>query len=109
MKTAVAEAVDELVAGLPQATVETKDDPDGGTYVLVDEVTLGPSFDPPSSWISFQITWAYPDADVYPHFIDSKVRYVGDGPAPNQSPEGNLPTAMSRGAKAPGFEKPAIQ
>jgi hypothetical protein len=61
------------------------------------------------SWIGFQITWTYPDADVYPHFIDPGVRYVGSGPCEIQHPEGNLPKAMGRGATMPGFELPATQ
>lgn len=109
MKAAVAEAVDELIAGLPQANVQAEADPEGGAYVRIDEVDIGPAFEPRKTWIAFQITWAYPDADVYPHFIDPGIRYVGQGPAPNQYPEGNLPTSMTRGAETPGSKNPAIQ
>jgi hypothetical protein len=75
----------------------------------VDGVTIGRCFDPGSSWIGFHIAWTYPDSDVYPHFIDADIRYVGSGPVPNQHPGGNLPTALTRGATMPGFELPAIQ
>lgn len=109
MKPAVQQAVGQLVEGLPDANVTAEDDPDGGAYVLVEDIDLGPAFAPRRSWIAFQITWTYPEADVYPHFIDAKVKYVGEGPTPNQHPDGNLPTSMTRAGTAPGFEKPAIQ
>lgn len=76
---------------------------------MADSVDIGVGFAPSVSWIGFQMTWAYPDSDVYPYFIDSAVRYVGYGETPVQHPDGNLPTAMSRGAMMPGFNLPAIQ
>ena len=108
MKPEVAKAVDELAAGAPGAGVRTKEDADGGAFVLVDGLELG-RFEPAISWIGFHVTWTYPEADVYPHFIESSVRYIGDGPAPNVYPHGNLPTSMTRGAIMPGFELTAIQ
>ena len=109
MKPAVEEAVEELRRGLPGHEVRVKEDSDGGAFVIVEGMGLGQAFAPATSWVGFHVTWPYPDADVYPHFIDPKVQYVGSGPAPVPSPEGNLPTAMGRGATMPGFEMPAIQ
>jgi hypothetical protein len=109
VKPEVAKAVEELIAGAPGSGVRSKEDPDGGAFVIVDGVNIGVGFDPASSWVGFHIGWPYPDADVYPHFIDPAVRYVGDGPAPNEHPDGALPTSMSRGALMPGFELPSVQ
>lgn len=109
MKPAVEGAIAELRKGLPGHDVSVKEDPDGGAYVIVFGISIGERFAPPTSWIGFQITWAYPDADVYPHFIDPQVRYLGAGPAPNQHPDGDLPLAMTRGAIMPGFNITAIQ
>lgn len=110
MKVEVEEALDELDAGAPGNGVQFVEDADGGAFVLVDGVAIGGRFFPSLSWIAFHITALYPDADVYPHFIDANVRYVGTGPATNQSPEGNLPTAMTRGQYLIlGTETPAIQ
>jgi hypothetical protein len=109
MKPEVEKALEELATGLPGAKIESKEDPDGGAFVLLDGIDIGSSFEPASSWIAFHITFSYPDADVYPHFIDQLVKYVGDGPTPNEHPDGNLPNSMTRGATAPGFERPAIQ
>jgi hypothetical protein len=109
MKPGVARAVQELLDGAPGA-LRFKEDGDGGAFVLVDDVDIGEQFAPPVTWIGFHITWPYPDADVYPHFIDAGIRYIGTGPTPNQHQDGNLPTAMSRGNfQAPGFNLAAIQ
>ena len=108
MKDAVAKALDELRAGAPGTGVRSQPDADGGAYVIVDGIEIG-AFDPERSWIGFHLVWSYPDADVYPHFIDAPVRYTGDGPAPNDHPDGALPTSITRGATMPGFEIPALQ
>lgn len=109
MKPDVEKGVEELREGLPGHDVRFMEDTDGGAYVIVADLEIGKSFAPRVSWIGFHITWPHPDADVYPHFIDPRVRYVGVGEAPNQHPDGNLPTSMSRGATMPGFDLPAVQ
>lgn len=109
MKPQVARAIGELEAARIGSRVRTQSDPDGGSYVIVDDLAIGDSFDPTSSWIGFHIVWTYPDSDVYPFFADAGIRYVGTGPAPNQHPDGNLPTALTRGATMPGFDLPALQ
>jgi hypothetical protein len=108
MKAAVATALKELAEGFPEATVTHQEDDDGGAYVIVDPVDIGPRYEPRSTWIGFHISFAYPEADVYPHFIDGAIQYIGASETPNQSPEGNLPVALSRG-RMPGFDRPAIQ
>jgi hypothetical protein len=109
VKEDVAAAIEELQTARIGGGVRTKEDPDGGAYVIVDDVAIGDSFDPTTSWIGFHIVWTYPDADIYPLFTDAGVRYAGSGPAANQHPDGNLPTALTRGATMPGFELAAIQ
>lgn len=109
MKADVAAAIKELEAARIGSGVRTKEDPDGGTYVIVDDLAIGDSFDPSTTWIGFHIVWTYPDADVYPLFADAGVRYSGSGPAPNEHADGNLPTALTCGATMPGFELAAIQ
>jgi hypothetical protein len=109
MKQEVAEAIKEIERGSVGGTVSWEPDEDGGAYVRVDDVALGQSFSPSRTWIAFHITWAYPDADCYPHFIASEIRYVGKGPSPNEHPGGNLPTSMTRDAVVPGSNTPAIQ
>jgi hypothetical protein len=109
MKPDVALAVAELEAALIGSAVRVKEDRDGGAYVVVDNVAVGDSFSPRSSWVGFHVVWTYPDSDVYPHYISADLKYVGSGATPNQHPEGNLPVALTRGATMPGFDLPAIQ
>lgn len=109
MKASVKKALEDLRRGLPGVEISSQEDPDGGAHVLIKDLDIGSSFDPATSWISFHITFAYPDADIYPHFIDASIQYVGQGDAPNHFPAGNLPKAMSRDAVASGFELAAIQ
>jgi hypothetical protein len=109
MKPDVAVAVEELEAALIGSVVRVIEDRDGGAYVVVDDVAIGDSFSPRSSWIGFHIVWTYPDSDIYPHFVNAGVKYAGPGPAPNQHTDGNLPAALTRGATMPGFDLPAIQ
>jgi hypothetical protein len=109
MKPEIEQGINELRLGLPGKAVRVKEDPDGGAFVIVEGLCIGSGFEPASSWVGFHMTFPYPDADVYPHFIDPAVRYTGSGPAPNQHPDGNLPTSLSRGTTMSGFEIPAIQ
>lgn len=109
MKRAVVEAIEELRAAFPDSSVTFVEDAEGGASVRIEPVDIGPGFEPRRTWIGFHITWPYPDADVYPLFIDGMVKYVGSRAAPNAHPEGALPVPMSRGATMPGFERPAIQ
>jgi hypothetical protein len=109
MKSSIAAAIDEVKEAFPDAEVSAIEDGDGGAFVMVEPVSIGSTFSPTSTWIGFHVTFAYPEADVYPHLISADVKYVGDGPAPNEHPDGNLPTPLSRGATMSGFDKPAVQ
>lgn len=109
MKAEVEQAIDQIKSAGVGTGVQSVPDADGGAYVLVDGIDIGAAFSPSVTWLGFQITWSYPDADCYPHFIDAGVKYVASGATPNQHVDGDLPTAMSRGALMPGFDRPAIQ
>jgi hypothetical protein len=70
---AVADAIDELRAAFPDS-VSTVDDGEGGAFVTVTNVNLGAAYDNPDTWIGFHITFQYPHADVYPHFVRHDLR-----------------------------------
>jgi hypothetical protein len=97
-------AIEELEQSFPDHVVRTLEDGEGGAYVLVEGLTLGERFAPPTSWVGFHITHPYPDADVYPHFIAGGTRYLGSANAGNGYPDGLQP-----GQKMPGFNLDAIQ
>lgn len=102
-------SLNELRNGMAGQGVRVQEDGSGGAYVIVDDIEIGDHFAPPRSWIGFHVTFSE-DADVYPHFIDPAVRYIGPPEsAPNQQPDGNLPATMSRGQQMPGFNLAAIQ
>lgn len=113
MKARVTEAIAEFEKAHPNK-VRHIEDGEGGAYVLVEEIDLGEHYAPRTAWIASHITWAYDEgADIYPHFLDGGVRYVGDGATPIAAPSGDaadaLPAALSRNFKAPGFDLDAIQ
>jgi len=49
--------------------VTTREDGEGGAYVIVEEVDLGDPWQQPTTWIGFRITFQYPYIDVYPHYV----------------------------------------
>jgi hypothetical protein len=65
----VTEAIHEIKAAFPEAAIDVVDDGAGGAYVVVDTVDLGTVYTNGCTWIGFQITFQYPYADVYPHFV----------------------------------------
>ena len=80
MKQDVADAVEELKCAFPSSTVCTREDGDGGAYVIVEDVAIGCRYRPSSTWIGGHITALYPYADIYPLFIGGDVSRV-DGVA----------------------------
>lgn len=65
----VAEAIEEIRETFDETAVTVHGDGSGGAWVVIDAVPLGPIYTQDDSWIAFLITFAYPDADVYPHFV----------------------------------------
>ncbi len=74
LKADVADAIEEIRLLIPEATVDVEPDDDGGAFVVVDPIELGNAYEPAASWIGFHITFQYPHADVYPHFISRGLR-----------------------------------
>jgi hypothetical protein len=72
----VAEAVREIRAAFPSHQVNFIGDDQGGAFVRVDGVEIGSAFTPNTSWIGFQITFQYPFADVYPHYLRADLARV---------------------------------
>lgn len=75
--TAVQEAVEQVRAHFADAAVTAVPDGSGGMYVIVDPVQVGDRYTPEQTWLGFQITAAYPDADVYPHYTGLLTRADG--------------------------------
>src|SRR4051794_14685581 len=76
----VAAAIEEVQQAFPGCSLTFEEDGQGGAYATVSGIELGAKYDPATTWFGFQITFQYPRADIYPHFIDSNVRRM-DGRA----------------------------
>jgi hypothetical protein len=87
MKVEVSAGIDDLKRQFSAASFAVRDDGQGGAYVIIEPVTLGPRFVPPTTWVGFQIPPQYPYADIYPVFIDGNIRRAdGNSFAPPVTP-----------------------
>lgn len=80
MTTLVAHVRDAVVAireHFADHSVEVLPDGDGGVFVVVADVEIGPHYTPETTWLGFQINAAYPQSDVYPHYISQVERRDG--------------------------------
>lgn len=77
VRTPVDGAVDELRAHFRGHVVEVEPDSNGDSVVLVQEVHVGEQYEPSSTWLGFRISSAYPNADVYPHYVGRVERRDG--------------------------------
>lgn len=75
--TTLDEVLAELRAHFDTTTVDVTPDGTGGVYVIVDRVSVGPGFTPSTTWLGFQVSAAYPDADIYPHYVGALTRTDG--------------------------------
>ena len=73
MKVEVSAGIEELKRQFSTSSFVVREDGQGGAYVVMDSVTLGPKYRPTVTWLGFQIPAQYPYADVYPVFIGGDV------------------------------------
>ncbi len=97
----VEEAIAELRATFSDHAVEVTPDSQGGAYVVVQDLPLGPQYRPERSWVGFVVGFQYPAADVYPLFTDPSLSRVDGAPLGQafQQPiawHGRLTTQISR-------------
>ncbi len=69
MTPEVANAIAEIHKALPDRPLVVREDGEGGAYVIIDSVLLGPPYVQETTWVGFHITFQYPYSDVYPHFV----------------------------------------
>ena len=93
-------AISEIKANFASVGVTYKCDDGGGAYVTIESVALGEVFVQKSTWVGFHITFQYPFADVYPHFVRPDLtRKDGQGLGQGISQsnfDGKLATQLSR-------------
>lgn len=78
MTQEVNEAISQIADAYGESNIQVDEDGQGGAYVVVNNIFLGHEFYPSVIWCGFYITFAYPVADVYPHFINNDLNR-GDG------------------------------
>jgi hypothetical protein len=69
MTPEVERAIAELKETWPEAIVTVTPDAQGGALVIVEDVPLFPPYTQQSTWVGFLLSFQYPYADVYPHFV----------------------------------------
>lgn len=74
MTPEVEQAIVEIKAAFEGHRVDVMPEPQGGAYVVVHDLMIGDHYNPQVTWFGFLITFQYPNADVYPHFIDGGVK-----------------------------------
>ncbi len=75
-------AIAEIKQAFPGSEIEVISEPQGGAYVIVQDLTIRERFIPSTTWIGFLVTFQYPDADVYPHFIRGDLKRADGQPFP---------------------------
>ena len=73
MKVEVSAGIEELKLQFSTSSFAVREDGQGGAYVVMEPVTLGPKFRPSATWVGFHIPAQYPYADIYPVFIGANV------------------------------------
>ena len=69
MTPEVEHAIAELRETWPDTEITMKPDPQGGALVVLETVPLFPPYVQATSWFGFLLSFQYPYADVYPHFV----------------------------------------
>jgi hypothetical protein len=80
MTPSVATALEGLMIAFPHATVTVlREDGNGGAFVAVDGVELGPKLTPAKTWFGAHLPANLPYADIYPLFMGVDVRRADAG------------------------------
>lgn len=69
MTPEVTTAIEEVQRAFPDAAVMAAQDGSGGAHVTVEPLTLAGPWAQTETWVKFHVTFQYPSADVYPHFV----------------------------------------
>ena len=69
MNLDIRKAISEIEVCFTDSEVYYREDGEGGAYVHIDPVDPGSSYQQSATWIGFRVTFQYPHADVYPHYV----------------------------------------
>jgi hypothetical protein len=99
LTSTVAQAVEEIRSTFADSSITATADADGGAWIVIDGIDLGPKWTPSRSWLAFHLAATYPYADVYPHFMDGALTLAAGG----------FPDAVTPRASFPGHPEPCLQ
>lgn len=112
MKVEITNGIDELKRQFSTSSFTVREDGQGGAYVVMEPISLGPKYRPAVTWVGFQIPAQYPYSDIYPVFIGGEVTRVDGTPfvapvTPGHQFEGRSAIQVSRryGAAQSGLQK----
>jgi hypothetical protein len=113
MTPSVVATVEDLKKAFLNATVTVlAEDGNGGAYVLVDGVELGPKFNTSQTWFGGQLPASLPYADVYPLFMGPGVTRADGvaltGPLSNMNWQGRQAIQISRRNNRMTGAQPAV-
>jgi hypothetical protein len=80
MKVEVSKGIEELKCQFSSSMFTVAEDNQGGAYVFIENVPLGPRYSPDHTWLGFQIPAQYPYADIYPVFVGAEINRVDGVP-----------------------------
>ena len=100
MVPTAARAIEQIRTDFPDLPISIREDDEGGAYVILEAVPLGPPYMHAATWMGFRIVHQYPYADTYPHYVRGDLarldgRPLGDGMSPT-SWEGRPAVQLSR-------------
>lgn len=76
-------AVEDVRRSFAGHQVDIEPEDQGGAYVVVHELSIGEQYEPSLTWVGFLMTFQYPRADVYPHFLCAELRRRNGAPLGN--------------------------
>lgn len=76
MNVEVSNAITELERQFSGCNFTIRNDDQGGAYIIIDSVSLGPKYTPDSTWLGFHLPAQYPYADIYPVFMGSEIARI---------------------------------
>jgi hypothetical protein len=71
MQPTVQTGIGEIKAAFASHTVDVDPDGEGGAFVRVNDLPFDETSPTTSGWVAFRLTFAYPHADIYPHYLPS--------------------------------------
>jgi len=77
VRTAVDLAIDQIREQFAAQAIDVERVPVGDATIIINDVVIGEQYEPSTTWFGFRVSAAYPNADVYPHYVGAVSRRDG--------------------------------